>query len=86
MPQPTLEGYVGQLVNDNLDLGCSVIERAATDKSVHDVDLMLKAAFAVRAEAKAAGQNFQQTMQQRQNASGQRFPGEQPLGALPNMV
>jgi hypothetical protein len=29
------------LVNDNLDLGCTIIERAATDKAVRDIDKSL---------------------------------------------
>jgi hypothetical protein len=28
-------------VNDNLDLGCTIIERAATDKAVRDIDKSL---------------------------------------------
>jgi hypothetical protein len=35
------------LVNDNLDLGCTIIERAATDKAVRDIDKSLAQAYEV---------------------------------------
>lgn len=25
-------------MNDNLDLGCSIIEKAATEKAIHEID------------------------------------------------
>ncbi len=36
-----LDGVVSVVVGENLDLGCSFIERAATEKAVKDVDKLL---------------------------------------------
>ncbi len=37
-----MDSIISLLVQDNLDLGCSVIERAATDKAMRDVDKLLQ--------------------------------------------
>eukprot|EP00656_Telonema_subtile_P027860 TRINITY_DN3003_c0_g7_i1.p1 TRINITY_DN3003_c0_g7~~TRINITY_DN3003_c0_g7_i1.p1 ORF type:complete len:2243 (-),score=499.30 TRINITY_DN3003_c0_g7_i1:111-6839(-) len=46
--QNLVEQVVQFVTSDNLDLGCSFIEKAATDKAVHDIDEALKAALKVR--------------------------------------
>lgn len=61
----TMEQVVGLLVNDNLDLCCSVIERAAGEKAQRELDERLGAAYSARARAKAAGQPFVQQLQGR---------------------
>ena len=35
------------VVNENLELGCSVIEKAATDKAVNEIDERLALAYEV---------------------------------------
>ncbi|MEW5319837.1 MAG: hypothetical protein WDW38_010962 [Sanguina aurantia] len=56
--QQMLDQVVSVVVNDNLDLGCTLIERAATEKAVRDIDKSLAAAFQERAKARAAGKPF----------------------------
>eukprot|EP00798_Chlamydomonas_sp_ICE-L_P003954 gene3954-14033_t len=53
-----LESVVSLVVSDNLDLGCTVIERAATEKAVRDVDKLLLEPYEQRAKARAQGKQF----------------------------
>ena len=53
-----LDSVVSVVVADNLDLGCTVIERAATDKAVRDVDKLLQEPYEQRAKARAQGKQF----------------------------
>lgn len=53
-----VEQVVTLLVNDNLDLCCQVIERAAGERAQRELDERLASAYAARARAKAAGQQF----------------------------
>lgn len=46
------------LVSDNLELGCTIIERAATDKAVRDIDKSLAPGYDARAKARQVGTNF----------------------------
>ncbi len=46
---------------DNLELGCSLIERAAMEKAVREIDERLSAEIAARQKAKAAGVPFADT-------------------------
>lgn len=46
------------LVADNLDLCCQVIEKAAGERAQREIDERLGGAYAARARAKAAGQQF----------------------------
>ncbi len=41
------EHAAGVLTADNLDLGCSIIEKAAGDKGIRDIDERLARAYAV---------------------------------------
>jgi CCR4-NOT transcription complex subunit 1 len=41
---------------DNLDLGCALIEKAATDKALQDINDALAPAYAVRRKHREAGQ------------------------------
>lgn len=43
-----MEQAVQILAADNLDLACTLIERAATDKAVRDTDEQLASAFLAR--------------------------------------
>ena len=56
-----LEQVVNVVVGDNLDLGCTVIERAATDKAIRDVDKLLQSAYEERAKARSQGKTFADT-------------------------
>jgi CCR4-NOT transcription complex subunit 1 len=47
--EPTaLDNAVNTVTADNLDLGCRMIEKAAHDKAVTDIDARLAAGYAVR--------------------------------------
>lgn len=70
------------LVNDNLELGCSIIERAATDKAVRDIDKSLATAYEARATARARGQPFYERALYAQSQSG-RFPAALPESLKP---
>lgn len=58
-----LEGVVGMLANDNLDLCCQIVERAAGDRAQKELDERLAVSYAARARAKAAGQVYQDAAQ-----------------------
>lgn len=46
--EPTaLDNAVNTVTADNLDLGCRMIEKAAHDKAVTDIDARLSAGYAV---------------------------------------
>ena len=53
-----LEGVVGMLANDNLDLCCQIVERAAGDRAQKELDERLAGGYTARARAKTAGQSF----------------------------
>ena len=56
--QSILEQTMSIVSQDNLDLGCNIIEKAATDKAIRDIDDRLLQVYQVRQKAKAAGQQF----------------------------
>jgi len=56
--QNLVEQVVQFVSQDNLELGCNIIEKAATDKAVRDIDDALKPALAVRRKQREAGQPF----------------------------
>lgn len=70
------------LVNDNLDLGCTIIERAATDKAVRDIDKSLAQAYEARAAARQRGVDFYQRSVMQQQAAGP-FPAALPESLKP---
>jgi len=53
--QNLVEQVVQFVTTDNLDLGCSFIEKAATDKAVHDIDETLTSALALRRKQPPTG-------------------------------
>ncbi|KAF5831048.1 CCR4-Not complex component, Not1-domain-containing protein [Dunaliella salina] len=83
MDAGVIEQVVGVVVADNLDLGCVVIERAATEKAVRDVDKLLAGAYEERAKARAMGKHFADD-----SAFQGRFPRDLPesLRPRPGMV
>ena len=48
MDPQTVEHAANALTSDNLDLGCSIIEKAAGDKGIRDIDERLAQAYQVR--------------------------------------
>lgn len=76
-----LDNIVSVLVNDNLDLGCTLIERAATDKAVRDIDKSLQAAYDERIKARQAGKPWVDPAAY--HGAGSRFPGSLPEGLRP---
>ncbi|EFJ39979.1 hypothetical protein VOLCADRAFT_108387 [Volvox carteri f. nagariensis] len=76
-----LDQIISVLVTDNLDLGCNLIERAATDKAVRDIDKSLQAAYEERAKARAAGKQWVDAAAF--HGAGSRFPGSLPESLRP---
>jgi CCR4-NOT transcription complex subunit 1 len=76
--QPTEGNHVEQVVQfvsaDNLELGCNIIEKAATDKAVRDIDDQLKPALTVRRKQREAGQPFYD----QQQMMGRMYPASLP--------
>lgn len=70
------------LVNDNLDLGCTIIERAATDKAVRDIDKSLAAQYEARINARRQGVDFYKHTMMQQQQSGP-FPAGLPESLMP---
>jgi len=53
-----VEQACNQVSQDNLDLGCSLIEKAAADRAVREIDDTLLSEYQSRSKAKASGQPF----------------------------
>lgn len=67
------------ITNDNFELGCTIIEKSATDKAIRDINERLAPAFQARQKASAAGQPyFDASMLQG------RFPQALPDALRPN--
>jgi len=73
-----LDSVANVVVQDNLDLGCTIIERAATDKAVRDVDKLLSGAYEERAKARAQGKPYADA-----SAFHGRFPRDLPESLRP---
>ena len=56
--QATVEQIVQVCSNDNLELGCILIEKASTEKAIRDVDETLTTMIQARRKARESGQNF----------------------------
>ncbi|CAM9216626.1 unnamed protein product, partial [Ectocarpus fasciculatus] len=56
--QSVLEQIVQVCSNDNLELGCMLIEKAATEKAVRDVDESMASAIQARRKHRETGQPF----------------------------
>lgn len=56
--QATIEQIVQVCSNDNLELGCILIEKASTEKAIRDVDETLAAMVQARRKARESGQAF----------------------------
>lgn len=50
--------HLQTITNDNFELGCTIIERSATDKAIRDINERLGSAFQARQKATASGQSY----------------------------
>lgn len=66
------------ITNDNFELGCTIIERSATDKAIRDINERLSAAFQARLKAAAEGRRFQDS-----SLLQGRFPNSLPDALRP---
>jgi CCR4-NOT transcription complex subunit 1 len=73
-----LESILTIIVGDNIDLGCSVIERAATEKATRDVDKLLQPSYDERTLARVHGKPFVDS-----SSSHGRFPQSLPDSLRP---
>eukprot|EP00218_Dolichomastix_sp_CCMP3274_P016752 CAMPEP_0170132442 /NCGR_PEP_ID=MMETSP0033_2-20121228/245_1 /TAXON_ID=195969 /ORGANISM="Dolichomastix tenuilepis, Strain CCMP3274" /LENGTH=2427 /DNA_ID=CAMNT_0010367803 /DNA_START=38 /DNA_END=7318 /DNA_ORIENTATION=- len=78
--QQILDQAVQVATSDNLDLGCALIEKAATEKAIHDIDEALAAAFLARRKHRA--ENPGQVFYDMAHFQG-RFPGALPESLRP---
>ena len=82
MLDPTLlEQTINIVVADNLDLGCTIIEKASTDKAVKEVDERLLPYYQSRQKARAASTPFYDMSIF--NKGGSRFPAALPESLRP---
>ncbi|XP_048431931.1 CCR4-NOT transcription complex subunit 1 isoform X3 [Pyrus x bretschneideri] len=58
IPNDHLEHAVQLVTNDNLDLGCAIIEQAATDKAVQTIDGEITQQLSLRRKREGAGTTF----------------------------
>lgn len=61
LDQSTLDQIVQVCANDNLELGCILIEKASTEKAIRDIDETVTSATQARKKAREAGQIFYDT-------------------------
>lgn len=64
--------------NDNLELGCYVIEKASTEKAIRDVDESLAAAIQQRRKQRESGTPFVDTFAAAARTSTSKYPRELP--------
>jgi CCR4-NOT transcription complex subunit 1 len=76
LPSPQL------LIQDNLELGCTFIEKAATDRALRDVDKALAAQYEARILARQRNLPFPERNPYALVAPG-RFPGALPESLQP---
>lgn len=76
-----LDQTILTVIGDNLDLGCTIIEKASTDKAIKEVDERLLPYYQSRQKARAAGTPFYD-MSIFTRGSG-RFPASLPESLRP---
>jgi CCR4-NOT transcription complex subunit 1 len=79
--QSLIEQIVLVCSNDNLELGCMLIEKASTEKAIRDVDESLAVAIQSRRKSREANQAFVDTT----TKPGPKYPRELPDALKPNM-
>ena len=60
--QVAVDQVVQMCSNDNLDLGCALIRKAAAEKAIRDIDEQLSSSYLARRKARDAGQAFVDTV------------------------
>ena len=80
LAQEMLESILTIIVGDNIDLGCSVIERAATEKATREVDKLLQPHYDERTMARVQGKPFGLDSS---SSSHGRFPQSLPESLRP---
>jgi len=81
LDQTLLEHTVTMVIGDNLDLGCTIIEKASTDKAVKEVDERLLPFYQTRQKARAA--NMPHYDMSIFSKGGSRFPAALPESLRP---
>ena len=79
--QSLIEQIVQVCSNDNLELGCMLIEKASTEKAIRDVDESLAVAIQTRRKAREANQPFVDSTAK----PGGKYPRELPDALKPNL-
>ena len=79
--QSLIEQIVQVCSNDNLELGCMLIEKASTEKAIRDVDESLAVAIQSRRKSREANQAFIDTTAK----PGAKYPRELPDALKPNV-
>ena len=72
-----LDQCVAICSTENLELGCMLIEKAATEKAVRDMDEALAGPLSIRKSSREQGQHFYD-MSIFQEENGQRYPKDLP--------
>ena len=69
------------IATDNLDLGCTIFEKAATEKAIREIDERLIQQYTSRAKAKNSNQQFfdQSQLQVQQLLAARRSVNELTL-------
>jgi CCR4-NOT transcription complex subunit 1 len=80
--QSLIEQIVQVCSNDNLELGCMLIEKASTEKAISAVDESLAVAIQARRKSRETNQAF---VDATSTKSGAKYPRELPDALKPNM-
>ena len=80
--QSLVEQIVQVCSNDNLELGCMLIEKASTEKAVRDIDEELASSYQARRKCRETNQPFVDLVSSK---PGAKYPRDLPDALKPNM-
>lgn len=83
--QTVLENIVQICSNDNLELGCMLIEKASMEKAVRDVDESIASAIQIRRKHRETGQPFIDVIAAAAKTSVSKYPRELPEQLKPHV-
>jgi CCR4-NOT transcription complex subunit 1 len=83
--QTVLENIVQICANDNLELGCILIEKASTERAVRDVDESIASAIQIRRKHRETGQPFIDVIAAAAKTSLSKYPRELPEQLKPHI-
>jgi CCR4-NOT transcription complex subunit 1 len=83
--QTALENIVQICANDNLELGCILIEKASTERAVRDVDESISSAIQIRRKHRETGQPFIDVIAAAAKTSLSKYPRELPEQLKPHV-